>query len=373
MKYLFYTGLAGLFMYELLRTWLIMPMPGSQTIESINLAYFIYSWRWIFRTLFLLVIALGSIKALKRSPWKAIMSFSIFVSLISFIQLYLSAEKMFISPRYLAMADWGHNVVVMNRLVLGVEINGQARAYPIQYIAYHHQVTDTVGGKPIMVTYCSVCRTGRVFEPTINGRQNTFRLVGMDHFNAMFEDKSTGTWWRQVDGEAVAGPLKGQFLPEVESRQMTLAQWLALYPQSLVMQPDPSFAGEYIELEKYEDGKGGKLTGTDKHSWRDKSWVLGVESGDINKAYDWNAFCKKRLICDSFGRKKIVVMLAEDAKSFAGFEYTGEGKPTLEGNMLKIGDERYDMAGRPEIEDGQVLKAVKTCQEFWHSWRYFHN
>ena len=104
------------------------------------------------------------------------------------------------------MANWGNNTVVIDRLVLGVQINGQARAYPIQYIAYHHQVTDTVGGKPIMVTYCSVCRSGRVFEPRISGKQDAFRLVGMDHFNAMFEDKTTGTWWRQVNGEAVAGP-----------------------------------------------------------------------------------------------------------------------------------------------------------------------
>lgn len=279
---------------------------------------------------------------------------------------------MFITPRHLKLADWGHNEVVMDRLVLGVEINGQARAYPIQYIAYHHQVIDTIGGKPVMVTYCSVCRTGRVFEPIVKGKQNAFRLVGMDHFNAMFEDKTTGTWWRQVNGEAVAGPLKAQFLPEVESRQMTLAQWLALYPKSLVMQPDRSFTEEYMKLEKYEDGQGGKLTGSSRKSWANKSWVLGVESGGKNKAYDWNEFYRQRLICDSLGQKKIVLMLGEDGKSFAGFEYNGDDKPAIEGNMLRIGDTRYDMAGRAETEDAPVLKAIKTCQEFWHSWQCFH-
>jgi hypothetical protein len=48
-----------------------------------------------------------------------------------------------------------------------------------------------------------------VFSPVVDGRSETFRLVGMDHFNAMFEDASTHSWWRQANGEAIAGPSKG--------------------------------------------------------------------------------------------------------------------------------------------------------------------
>ena len=77
----------------------------------------------------------------------------------------------------------------------GSQLDGEARAYPIQLIGYHHQVCDTVGGKPIMVTYCTVCRTGRVFDPVIKGQPETFRLVGMDHFNTIvaWPKTSTGT------------------------------------------------------------------------------------------------------------------------------------------------------------------------------------
>ncbi|MFX5562960.1 DUF3179 domain-containing (seleno)protein, partial [Acinetobacter baumannii] len=64
-------------------------------------------------------------------------------------------------------------------------------AYPIQFIGYHHQVVDTVGGEPIIATYCTVCRTGRIFSSTVDGVPEKFRLVGMDHFNAMFEDART--------------------------------------------------------------------------------------------------------------------------------------------------------------------------------------
>lgn len=70
-----------------------------------------------------------------------------------------------------------------------MEHGGEARAYPVQYIGYHHQVQDTVGGQAILVTFCTVCRTGRVLDPRVDWDVEHFRLVGMDHFNAMLEDR----------------------------------------------------------------------------------------------------------------------------------------------------------------------------------------
>jgi hypothetical protein len=141
------------------------------------------------------------------------------------------------------------------RLVIGITNNGEAKAYPIRFLGYHHQVQDTIGGKPVIVTYCTVCRTGRVFEPLVDGKQEQFRLVGMDHFNAMFEDNTTKSWWRQVNGEAITGKLKGQKLPEMFSLQTSLAKWLQLNPNSLIMQADSAFIDSYDSTAKYEAGK----------------------------------------------------------------------------------------------------------------------
>ena len=113
------------------------------------------------------------------------------------------------------------------------KINGIVKAYPIRFMSYHHQVQDTVGGMPLIITYCNVCRTGRAFLPVVRGQHERFRLVGMDHYNAMFEDATTGSWWRQSTGEAVAGPLKGQVLPEAESMQLTVKKLFELYPDAL--------------------------------------------------------------------------------------------------------------------------------------------
>jgi hypothetical protein len=88
----------------------------------------------------------------------------------------------------------------------------------------------------------------------------------MDHFNAMFEDKTTGSWWRQANGKAIAGKLKGQTLPELDiDPNRRLTKWLALYPNSL---SDAvlisSFQEEYDSLSNYESGKRkGKLTKRD--------------------------------------------------------------------------------------------------------------
>src|SRR5262249_16838882 len=150
----------------------------------------------------------------------------------------------------------------------GVVKNGEAKAWPIRYILYHHQVQDTLDGEPILVTYCNVCRTGRVFEPFIDGRHETFRLVGMDSFNAMLEDTRTGSWWRQATGVAVTGPLKGTRLNEITSSQLTLRQFFALHPNAVVMQPDPAFTASYDTEGRFERGESrGSLTRRDAGSW----------------------------------------------------------------------------------------------------------
>lgn len=82
--------------------------------------------------------------------------------------------------------------------------------------------------------------------------------------------------WRQATGTAVTGPLKGTSLTEVSSMQLTLRQFLALYPNAMVMQPDPAFVSNYDIEGRFERGESrGDLTRTDRGSWNDKSWVIG--------------------------------------------------------------------------------------------------
>jgi hypothetical protein len=197
--------------------------------------------------------------------------------------------------------------------------------------------------------------------------------VGMDHFNAMLEDATTKSWWRQVTGEAITGKLKGQHLPEFFSTQTSLTKWLELNPNTLIMQEDPIFKDEYDTTGKFESGKSkSKLTGTDSLSWKDKSWVIGVKAGKEKKAYDWNQLKAQRIIYDQLDGKNIIVVLAKDDKSFFAFENPDAvNQFILQNDTLVQNIFKYNINGKA-INGNVALKPLSAYQEFWHSWRTFN-
>lgn len=372
MKY-YFLGLILLILFEISNVYFIMPMPGSQNFNSFNsidFAYFLNSYRWIFRVLFILIAGYGLKPAFSKR--KIISSIVLVLALIVgyLFSFKMTAEKMFLQPIDLKLETKENNNVPLNKLVVGVVHNGVSKAYPIQFIAYHHQVIDDLDDKKIMVTYCSVCRTGRVFEPLVNGKHDEFRLVGMDNFNAMFEDSKTKSWWRQVNGEAIVGDLKGVTLPEVFSQQTSLEKWFELYPNSLVMQADTNFNSAYQGLEKYDDGNlKSKLVGTDFNSWNKKSWVLGIEIDSISKAYDWNLLKEKRFIIDTINYKQIIVLLADDNKSFFAYEIDNFSQVNFEKDVITLDSISFDLNG---VSNSVSLNKINAYQEFWHSWESFH-
>jgi len=266
--------------------------------------------------------------------------------------------------------------------VIGVVINGEAKAYPIQIIGYHHQVRDTIGGTPVMVTYCTVCRTGRAFSPSVNGKDETFRLVGMDHFNAMFEDATTKSWWQQATGIAIAGPLKGTSLKEISSRQSTLAAWLRDYPNSAILQRDTIFNKDYDDLADYDKGTvKSHLEKRDSASWKMKSWVVGVLDGLYAKAYDWNELVKNKIIPDSLPGLPLIIVLEKDTATFHVWNRDVHGT-CLQFNK-EISKETFTDANTNSswnmngecvegILKGRKLQPIQSYQEFWHSWSTFH-
>jgi Protein of unknown function (DUF3179) len=374
MKKLFYIGVIVLVAFELANVYFIMPMPFSQRARSIDLAYFLYKWRWPIRALCGTLMLGGVGAALRQSGWQrwiAVPVVAVAAVVVYAANFTMSADHMFLAPAHVDMRPATANRVEPGRLVVGVVIDGDARAYPVQFIGYHHQVRDTVSGRSVMVSFCTVCRAGRVFDPTVLGKVESFRLVGMDHFNAMFEDRTTGSWWRQATGEAIAGPRKGTVLGEIPSRQVTLAEWLALHPASLIMQADPRLRDRYYKDFDYETGASrSTLTGTDSVSWRDKAWVVGVALGGESKAYDWNRLRREGVVNDVVGGTPIVLALASDRVSFFAFQRPDSStRFALRGDSLVAPGRSYALTGRSATDS---LPMVYASQEFWHSWRTFH-
>ena len=373
MKRLFYAGISLLVLFELANVYFIMPMPGSQRMASIDLAYRLYSCRWLFRAIFVVMIVAGAASAWRapgRQKFAAPVALMLAAIIVYVLNFQMSADHMFVAPASVTMLPADRNKVDTARLVVGIDVDGHARAFPIQFIGYHHQVRDTVAGKPVMVSYCTVCRTGRVFSPIVDGRSETFRLVGMDHFNAMFEDARTHSWWRQANGEAIAGPSKGKALTEIPSRQVTLAEWLREHPTSLIMQADSGLKSNYSKDFDYETGKSRKsLTGTDTISWHDKAWVVGITVNGQSKAYDWNRLRRERVVNDVIGGQPIVLALASDTTSFAAFVRPSPSERFIVRNdSLVAGVVAYAFNGTGA---NGTLEPVKASQEFWHSWRTF--
>jgi hypothetical protein len=376
----FVIGIILLIAVEIAKVYFIMPFPGSQQSDTIDLAYFIHlNIIWI-RIIGILLILYPVIYYFRFGTWKARVAIGILVVAYGVVFYMFNfkflADKMFLQAERNVYATVSDNKVSEENLVIGINVNGQPRAYPIQFIGYHHQVRDTVGGSPVMVTYCTVCRTGRVFSPTVDGKPERFRLVGMDHFNAMFEDETTGSWWRQVNGEAIVGELKGKVLPEIASEQMSLGSWIKLYPSTMIMQGDTSFNDTYDRMKGYERGTGGELTGRDSLSWKDKSWVIGVVIGQHARAYDWNELLEKHLINDTLQKTPIAVFVSKDSSTFRVFrrdmlELTYDSVTNTimdKGTNSTWNGEGVCISG-PML--GQQLPVLQSYQEFWHSWKTF--
>lgn len=361
-----------------------MPFPGSQQADTINAAYFLHKNILYIRIAALLLIVFSIYPSFpKWKTWKKavfIFFMVLYAGVFYLVNFKFLADKMFYQPRNKILVDFNSNKVSTDKLIIGFVMNDEARAYPIEIIGYHHQVQDTVGGEPVMVTYCTVCRTGRVFSPVLNGKKEKFRLVGMDHFNAMFEDNTTKSWWRQATGEAVAGSLKGQQLDEIPSQQMTLGAWLRLYPNSLILQPDSGFKKEYEDLKGFDKGTiAGSLEKRDSASWHFKSWVIGIYFNGIAKAYDWNEAVNKKIIHDSLSGLPLIIFIEPDSSSFhvwnrqvnsMNLEFSADSSGLIDVNTQSVWN--YDGICIDGQLKGSRLITVKASQEFFHSWKTFH-
>ncbi|MDQ8170876.1 MAG: DUF3179 domain-containing (seleno)protein [Gemmatimonadota bacterium] len=367
-------ALLVLALVEAAAVWFIMPLPGSQRVRSVELAYALHLARWPLRAFCLTALAWGlpRLRTVGRAGRLVTAAVAALAGGITYAANFvLPADVLFRQPDHVTMVAPSEAGIAPDRLVVGLVLEGEARAYPLQFIGYHHFVTDTIAGRPVLVTYCTVCRTGRIFDPRLDGAVETWRLVGMDQFNAMLEDRTTGSWWRQANGEALVGPRRGTILTELPSTQVTLGQWIALHPATRVMRGDPRFQAEYDDDYAFERGTSrSRLTGTDPRSWQPKSWVVGLRLGGIARAYDWNALLASGAIHDTLAGRPIVLVVAADSASFFAFERAdATTRYTRDADSLRSGSTAYAFDGRGPAG---TLKPIVASQEFWHSWQTFN-
>ncbi|MBI1390618.1 MAG: DUF3179 domain-containing protein [bacterium] len=127
-------------------------------------------------------------------------------------------------------------------LVVGVTIDGEARAYPIGILDWHEAINDTLGGVPIVVTHCPLCRSSLVFRRDVGGHVREFGISGLLYqSNVLLYDRQTDpkeeSLWSQALMKAVCGPAAQESLEleVVDSTLTTFADWKQLHPDSTVL------------------------------------------------------------------------------------------------------------------------------------------
>ena len=269
-----------------------------------------------------------------------------------------------------------NNMVGMDEQILGIDHGGAQKAFPVNMLYYHHQIADEVGGHPVWPTYCGLCNSGRIYDRLVDGQALEFTLVGAINYNATFRDHTTGTWWRQETGDAAKGPLQGRMLEDMPCEQMTLGNWLAKHPDSLVLQYDPTFEKQYMirtALLNYEVSLPGW------HMQASPPLVVGVEIGNVARAYDWNQLVKHRLVHDEVEGTHLLAVTDADGSSAFVYDRTVDGRAlefTADGDGLKDAGtgSSWDVFGRCTKGKlkGKQLTQVQSYKQYIRAWVTFH-
>jgi len=130
--------------------------------------------------------------------------------------------------------------------VILFQIGDDVRAYPIQILMWHEIANDTVGGVPVLVTFCPLCNTAIAFERTIDGQPTTFGTTGrLRYSNLIMYDRTTESWWQQATGEAIAGEHAGKRLVFRPASIIAWRDFKSAYPGGKVLSRDTGFARSY--------------------------------------------------------------------------------------------------------------------------------
>ena len=130
--------------------------------------------------------------------------------------------------------------------VIAFALNGAAKAYPLQILTWHEIVNDTVGGVPIIATFCPLCNSAIVFERALDGVVYDFGVSGnLRNSDLIMWDRQTQSWWQQLTGEAIVGELTGRQLKLLPSSIISWQDFKAAYPDAAILSRDTGHRRDY--------------------------------------------------------------------------------------------------------------------------------
>jgi hypothetical protein len=261
-------------------------------------------------------------------------------------------------------------------LVIGVAIGKEARAYPLNPMwgPVNEVLNDTLAGVPVSVTWCPVAHTAVVYDPRFEGRRLELGAVGLQNGVSILYDRETGSWWSQVVGKALRGPMEGRELRRWPSTLTTWGRWRRLHPGTTV-NAEPEIPG----LRRFTE-----------ETW---SWILRfagegpVANDDLvagvvgsRRARAWlvrRLPAAGRVVNDVVDGDPVVVFLGADMVTLRVLRRTVAGRALsfrAEGDSLRDGDtgSAWDpMTGRARSGPlaGKELESVAFTTALWYAWR----
>lgn len=194
------------------------------------------------------------------------------------------------NPQFVSVAD-ADQYLESDEAVVVLELEGQARAYPVQILMWHEIVNDEVGGTPVAITYCPLCNSAVTYERRIGGLATTFGTSGKLFNSALvMYDRATESLWTHYDGRAVAGLLTGERLTPIPSPLLAWDDFKAAHPDGLVLDRDDTGHRRSYGVNPYtgyDDPTGRTLfpfSSTDERA-ETKQRVVGIAIGDESRAY----------------------------------------------------------------------------------------
>jgi hypothetical protein len=286
--------------------------------------------------------------------------------------------------------------------VIVVEVDGEAKAYPIQILIWHEIVNDQIGGVPVSVTYCPLCNSALAFERVVGGRLLDFGTSGELFQSALvMYDRQTESLWTHFNGEGVVGHYAGVRLPVVPARTLSFEQVTTDFPDAVVLTRDtgasrPYGTNPYIGYdEESSDPIGPFFNGEVDPRLPPKTRVVGLFVDQEALAVAIGAPEETSVVAVTVGGRELVVFQqpglasALDRASVATGRDVGQTAAFLartdDGQDLTFavaGDRivdnetgsEWNMAGTAvagELE-GAVLEAVPQLNTFWFAWATYH-
>jgi hypothetical protein len=201
-------------------------------------------------------------------------------------------------------------------------------------------------------------------------------------------DEETGSFWQQITGTAIAGPLKGSKLTLLPQDELTFGLWKKEQPNGTVLAPLPRYAAKYEKATwESEIAKLPTVIHATKGTLPDRETILGVSQNDEARAYPLSKLTVQTpVLLDDVGGKPIMLVLGPDGKSVRAFsrqvgastlEFYGRGggntgDPWVLLDSNSLSDWSFDGCAFSGDMKGQCLSRIYALKDFWFDWQHYH-